>query len=86
MEYVKVGAREDAIVLQDENGARAAFEFVEMARVGGKEYAALLQLGEEELVLLRMLEDGSRERYAEIEDDAEFESVRLAFERIFEEE
>ena len=86
MEFVKVAERDGDVILRDAAGRSARFEFLEMARVGGREYAALLEAGEAEPVLLRMLEDGPGERYAVIDDDAEFEAVRAAFERLFEED
>lgn len=82
-EYIKVGERDGEIVLQAPDGARASFEFLELANVNGREYAALLERGDDAATILRFLEDGERERYALIEDDAEFEAAAAALELAF---
>ena len=75
MEFRKVGERDGLLLLADEAGNHAAFDFLEMAVVNGREYAALLQQGETEPTVLRLRETGGEEIYAVIEDDAEFDAA-----------
>ena len=86
MEFIKSGERDGLLLLRSETGETAAFEFLDMAVVNGREYAALLQQGEAEITVLRLLEDGARERYAVTADDEEFAAAVQAFARSLEEE
>ncbi len=83
MIFTVKGERDGDLILADAAGETAVFEFLEMAVVDGREYAALLQRGETEVTLLRLLEDGGKERYEVIEDDAEFSAVLAAFDALF---
>ena len=86
MEYIKTGEADGYIILRSQTGETAAFEFLEMTVVNGREYAALLQRGDTLLTVLRLLEDGEQERYGEISDDAEFEAALSAFADLFEDD
>lgn len=81
MEFAKTGEKEDMIRLSDGKNS-AWFEFLETAAVNGNEYAALVQQGADEPVILRLSEtkDGI-ESFFTVDDDAEFESARAALEK-----
>lgn len=83
----KVGEKDGLILLADEEGNRAQFDFLEMTVVDGGEYAALLQCDTQDIILLCMSEDAAgKESYATIENDLLFDRVLKAFEEIFEED
>jgi len=75
-----VGEDEDVIKLLDEDGAEHEFSVVDVLEVGERRYAILQPLagGEDAdtAVIFRMEDDA----LVTIEDDAEFEQVRQAFE------
>lgn len=69
------------MVLADEEGNTAAFEFLELYVRNGAEYAVLLQKGDDMVTILRLEEHGAdgKERYYCVEDDDLFESFYDAF-------
>lgn len=86
MEFIKTGEKEDMIRLSDGKNS-AWFEFMEMAVVDGSEYAALLQQGDDEPVILRLSEDADgREKYLTVDDDALFDKVLAALEENMEDD
>lgn len=86
MEFVKTGEKEDMIRLSDGKNS-AWFEFAAAAVVDGCEYAALVQQGDDEPVILRIDEDADgKERYGTVDDDALFDRVLEALEKSMEEE
>lgn len=80
-----MGEDEDVIKLLDEDGVEHEFSVVDVLEVGSQRYAILQPLagGEESdtAVIFRMEDDA----LVTIEDDAEFERVRQAFEASAEE-
>ncbi len=87
MMYIKTGEKDGFLILNDEHGNRAYFEFMEMAVVNGREYAALVETATDDLIILEFHEskDGN-ESYTVIEDDNEFEQVAAVFETMFNED
>ncbi len=78
-----MGENEDVITLLDEDGVEHEFSIVDVLEVDARRYAILQPLkgdegGEEQetAVIFRMEDDA----LVTIEDDAEFEQVRQAFE------
>ena len=74
-----MGDNDDVITLLDEDGTEHEFSIVDVLEVGEKRYAVLQPLGGDEesgAVIFRMEGD----TLITIEDDAEFERVRQAFE------
>lgn len=74
-----MGEDEDVIQLLDEDGVEHEFSVVDVLEVDDRRYAILQPLSGEEsdtAVILRMEDD----TLVTIEDDAEFERVRQAFE------
>ena len=87
MTFVKTGEKDGYILLSDSNGNSAYFEFLEMAVLNGKEYAALVETENDDLIILSFSEDScGTERYTVIDDDDEFELVSVFFENMFNEE
>ena len=87
MDFTKCADKDGMLILSDGKGGKAAFDFLEMAVVDGNEYAALLQEGDNEVILLAMNENkNGKEVYSTIEDDDLFEKVTAAFEALFEED
>ena len=87
MDYIKIGERDGSLILSDDCGNSAVFDFLEMAVVDGIEYAALLQLDDESVVLLRFNENNNgHEVYSTIDDDNIFEKVAEIFEMMFDED
>lgn len=84
MEYVKKGEKDDAVLLQAPDGRKAWFAFLEMAVVNGREYAALLEQGDDCPTVLRLLEaeNGQPERYETVDDPAAFEAACEALEAL----
>jgi uncharacterized protein YrzB (UPF0473 family) len=82
----RVGGDEDVIKLLDEDGVEHEFSVVDVLEVDQRRYAVLQPVmgGEESetAVIFRMEDD----TLVTIEDDAEFERVRQAFEASDEEE
>ena len=73
----------------DENGEEQSFELVDVFKVNDKDYAALIRVNpdgtplkdeEEELILMRLIEEEDNYTFEEIEDDDEFNAVVDAFE------
>lgn len=81
MEYIRIADADGLMVLADEDGNTASFEFLEMYVRDGAEYAVLLQPGDDMVTILRMEEKGAdgKERYFFVEDDDLFESLYDAF-------
>ena len=77
------------IQTKDENGDVQNFELVDVFQVNDKDYAALVKVNEdgstdeaeeEELILMRLIEEEDNYTFEEIEDDEEFNAVVDAFE------
>ena len=77
------------IQTKDENGEVQNFELVDVFQVNDKDYAALIKVNadgsqieseEEELILMRLIEEEESYTFEEIEDDDEFNAVVDAFE------
>ncbi len=83
MTFIKSGDSDGLIILSDNNNNKALFDFLEMTVVDGVEYAALLEVETDEVVLLAFEEsvDG-RDKYITIDDDL-FDKVVAAFEPLF---
>ncbi len=87
MDFIKVGEKDGNILLADQDGNRAVFEFLEMTVIDQREYAALLQLDDDSVVLLQFTEGANgKEVYSSIDDDELFDRVAAAFEEIFDED
>ncbi len=87
MDFIKVGEKDGNILLADQDGNRAVFEFLEMTVIDQREYAALLQLDDDSVVLLQFTEgENGKEVYSSIDDDELFDRVAAAFEEIFDED
>jgi len=74
---------------EDENGEIQSFELVDVFQCNDKDYAALIRVNEDgseiedeeqELILMRLIEEEDSYTFEEIEDDKEFEEVVEAFE------
>ena len=82
------------IQTEDENGTMQSFEVVDVFTCNGKDYAALLHVNddgteiedEDELVLMRLIENDDNYTFEEIEDDEEFDAVVDAFENEIDDE
>lgn len=85
---------EDRIVsTRGEDGEVQNFEIVDVFTVDGKDYAALIHVDEngaeqeeEELILMRLIEEDEDYTFEEIEDDEEFNRVVEAFENEFDDD
>lgn len=86
MEYIKTAEKDDMICLSDGKN-RGWFEFAEMCVVDGKEYAALIQQGEDFPLIMELCENrDGKECYLSIDDDEIFEKVCAVFEDMWEED
>ena len=83
------------IQTKDENGDTQSFELVDVFTVNEKDYAALIRVNEdgspleseeEELILMRLIEEEDNYTFEEIEDDEEFNAVVDAFENEIDDE
>lgn len=83
------------IQTKDENGEEQSFELVDVFKVKDKDYAALIRVNadgtpidgeEEELILMRLIEEEDNYTFEEIEDDDEFNEVVDAFENEIDDE
>jgi len=84
------------IQTKDENGELQSFELVDVFTVNEQDYAALIRVNddgsplengeEEELILMRLIEEEDNYTFEEIEDDEEFEAVVDAFENEIDDE
>ncbi len=84
------------IQTKDENGELQSFELVDVFTVKDKDYAALIRVSddgsplskdeEEELIIMRLIEEEDSYTFEEIEDDAEFDAVVDAFENEIDDE
>lgn len=83
------------IQTKDENGETQSFELVDVFKVNDKDYAALIRVNddgtpidseEEELILMRLIEEEDNYTFEEIEDDEEFNAVVDAFENEIDDE
>ncbi len=83
------------IQTKDENGDTQSFELVDVFKVNDKDYAALIRVNddgspidseEEELILMRLIEEEDNYTFEEIEDDDEFNAVVDAFENEIDDE
>ena len=83
------------IQTKDENGDTQSFELVDVFKVNAKDYAALIRVNddgspidseEEELILMRLIEEEDNYTFEEIEDDDEFNAVVDAFENEIDDE
>lgn len=87
MQFIKAGEKDGCVILSDADGNKACFDFLEMAIVDNIEYAALLQIDNDSVILMQFeeKEDGN-EIYTVIEDDSVFDKVCAAFAQFFEED
>ena len=84
----------DFVTLTDEDGNEYEFEIIRELQVEGKRYAALLPVctdedcshEDEDVYIVRIIEENGEEIFEIIEEDAEFERVSAAFETAFENE
>lgn len=77
---------DDIIILLDENGEEIKFEIMADFEVNDQEYAVLLEVGEEDGVIFKVVDDGSDEPVLEyVVDEDEFEFVSKAYEELLEE-
>lgn len=85
MEFVKIKDRDGFIILSDDKGNTAEFEFIDMAVIDGTEYAVLLQTGDDMVTILRFEETAAdgKEHYYTIDDDRVFEKVFSVFREEF---
>ena len=84
------------IQTKDENGETQSFELVDVFKVNERDYAALIRVNEdgtpiededeEELILMRLIEEEDSYTFEEIEDDDEFNAVVDAFENEIDDE
>jgi len=83
------------IQTKDENGEVQNFELVDVFQVEDKDYAALIKVNEdgsplkdeeEELILMRLIEEDDNYTFEEIESDAEFNKVVDVFENEIDDE
>ena len=83
-------ADEDQIIeTLDENGNVIKFELYDIVEVDEQEYALLLPVEEEEgneVILMRLTNDGEDYLFETIDDDAEFEKVAAYVENMDDEE
>ncbi len=72
----------------DENGNVINFELYDIVEVEGQEYALLIPADseEEEVVLMRLSQEGDEYIFESIDDDAEFDKVAEYIESMDEEE
>lgn len=84
MEYVKKSERDGDLLLAAPDGRQAWFTFLELAAVNGREYAALLEQGDDQFVVLRFTEGapGRPEKYEAVDDPAEFSAACAALETL----
>ena len=81
MVLVKIGEKDDRILLQSDAGDRGWFRFLDMTSYKGKEYAALLDEADEPIIMeFREGAGTEKERYIEISDDAVFNAVAALLE------
>ena len=75
MEYINKGTNGDIILTDGTN--EAEFEFLEMYVLDGREYAVLLEAGDDMITIMQFTEatDKNPEKYSEIEDDEIFEKI-----------
>lgn len=71
----------------DDQGNKITFELFDIVEFEEKEYALLIpkQEGEEELVLMRFVEEGDDYVFQAIDDDKEFERVSEFIEKMVDE-
>ena len=88
MEYVKRGEKDGELLLAAPDGRQAYFTFLELAVVNGREYAALLEQGDDRFTVLRFseAENGRPERYETVDDPAEFDAACAALEALLSDE
>lgn len=81
MVLVKIGEKDDRILLESDAGDRGWFRFLDMVTYRGKEYAALLDEADEPIIMEFTEAAGTaKERYMEITDDAVFYAVAAMLE------
>lgn len=80
MEYINQGTNGDIILTDGTN--EAEFEFLEMYVLDGREYAVLLEAGDDMITIMQFTEatDKNPEKYSEIEDDEIFEKILALYE------
>ncbi len=80
MEYINKGTNGDIILTDGTN--EAEFEFLEMYVLDGREYAVLLEAGDDMITIMQFTEatDKNPEKYSEIEDDEIFEKILALYE------
>lgn len=79
----------DIITLSDENGNDVEFEFLDLINLNDADYAVLLPTdeNEDEVVILRVEDDGEFENYVSVDDveilDAVFKIFKERFADVF---
>ena len=82
-EYAGEG-QESRVILTDENGNEATFEFLDVILRNGVEYLVMLPLNGEEssdVVIFRVEKTGDEECYVGVDDEAEAQAVYEEFQR-----
>lgn len=81
MKLIKIGEKDDKMILKNEEGFSALFSFVDMILYKGKEYAAIADENDE-IYIMEFSERGKsgKETYIEISDDNLFDTVLSLFE------
>jgi len=81
---------DNTIILNDEDGNEVEFEFIDLIDYEGGEYAVLMpkegENAEEELVILKVEDDGENEVFFDVEDDETLDAVFNIFKEKFEAE
>ena len=84
---------EAVITLIDEDNIEHDFYFVDMVELGEDKYAILAPCEEEEeddeegdLIAMKIVEEDGQEMLYSIEDDDEYERVKVAWDKMFDEE
>ena len=81
MEYINKGKGDGEIILSDGKN-EAYFEFIDMYVVDGKEYAVLLEEGDDTITIMGFSEACGKapEKFYEIQDDEIFSRVLALYE------
>lgn len=87
MIYKKTGEKDEYIILTDEQGNKASYEFLDMSIYESNEYAVLLQKGDDMVTILRFNEtENGGEEYFTFDDDRAFNAVYAKFKTEFADE
>lgn len=85
MELIKIKEKDGNMILADNSGASAEFEFIDMTVIDGAEYAVLLESGDDMVTIMRFEENAAdgREHYYTVDDDGVFDKVYEIFRKEF---